>query len=87
MVERDAEGRAMLCKKSDHAVIRLQDAPPVFDMNASICVYKTSSLLSMSTLWDGELRLYEMPEDRSIDINRDIDFNLVELLMRQKGLS
>ncbi len=87
MVELDGEGRATLCKKLDNSVIRRQDAPAVYDMNASIYVYRTSSLLSMKTLWDGELRLYEMPEERSIDIDREIDFKLVELLMREKGLS
>ena len=31
-----------------------------------------------------DTRLFEMPEDRSIDIDSDLDFTLVELLLRKR---
>jgi N-acylneuraminate cytidylyltransferase/CMP-N,N'-diacetyllegionaminic acid synthase len=35
-----------------------------------------------------DTRLFEMPEERSVDIDSEIDFTLVELLLRkQQGIS
>jgi CMP-N,N'-diacetyllegionaminic acid synthase len=34
-------------------------------------------------LWNGRARLYEMPHERSVDIDNEIDFKLVELLMAE----
>jgi CMP-N,N'-diacetyllegionaminic acid synthase len=75
----------VLSKPLPASVKRRQDAPRVFDMNASIYVYKTTSLLSMSTLWDLSVKLFEMPDERSIDIDREIDFKIVELIMKQRN--
>jgi N-acylneuraminate cytidylyltransferase/CMP-N,N'-diacetyllegionaminic acid synthase len=85
MVELTPDKRVRLCKrkKKGHTP-RRQDAPAVFEMNASIYVFRTASLLRMKSLWDGELRLYEIPPERSCDIDREIDFKFVEVLMKEK---
>jgi CMP-N,N'-diacetyllegionaminic acid synthase len=31
-----------------------------------------------------DTRLFEMPEERSVDIDSDLDFTLVELLLRKR---
>jgi len=85
MVEVKSRGQAELCKKSASSVARRQDSPKVYEMNSSIYVFKTKSLLEMSALWDVDVRFYEMPVERSIDIDREIDFKLVELIMNEKA--
>ena len=46
MVEIDPKGFAYLSKKTEKQVIRRQDAPIVYAMNASIYVWKTEVLLN-----------------------------------------
>ena len=65
-------------------VLGRQTAPKVFAMNASVYVWHRHSL--SSSLWDSsKIKLHVMPHERSIDIDYEIDFALVELLMRNRG--
>mgnify|MGYP003783707375 CR=1 FL=1 len=50
-------------------------------MNASIYVWRRAALESGSALFSDGTRLYVMPEERSIDIDSEVDFLLVEQLM------
>ena len=83
MVERKPDGRYGLVVDSD-AVSR-QSAPPVYSMNASIYVWHRRSLAS--GLWNGRTRLYEMPRERSIDVDSELDFRIVELLLGDRGVA
>lgn len=80
MVERKDDGRIGLVVAS--ASTSRQEAPPVYAMNASIYVWHRHTL--SAGLWDGRTRLYEMPRERSVDIDSEIDFRLVELLMEDR---
>ena len=59
-----------------------QVAPQVYDMNASIYIWKRDSLFNDPSLINKYTVLHEMPEDRSIDIDTILDWHLVELLMK-----
>ena len=59
-----------------------QAARPVYDMNASIYIWKRASLFKNVKLINKNTVLYEMPEERSVDIDTMIDWYLVELLMQ-----
>lgn len=83
MVEIDPKGFAYLSKETEKQVIRRQDAPIVYAMNASIYVWKTEVLLNQTRIVSGKMKLIEMPKERSIDIDTGIDFKLVELIMRE----
>jgi CMP-N,N'-diacetyllegionaminic acid synthase len=65
-------------------VLRRQDAPRCFDMNASIYVWKRDALLEHDSLFQTTTRLYEMPEERSLDIDSELDFELVEYIAKQR---
>lgn len=83
MVELDEANRAQLCKTvSGKRVVARQAAPDVFSMNASIYVWKRSAL--GESLWDNAPALYVMPHERSVDIDSEIDFKLVELLLAER---
>lgn len=81
LVELDEHGIAHLSKPPESAVVRRQDAPKCYDMNASIYVWQHRVLFESDTIFNADTRLYEMPEERSIDIDSEIDFRLVELYM------
>lgn len=79
MVERQPDGNVRLVKPLPASVTSRQAAPKVYAMNASIYVWHRHSLTA--GLWNGRTRLYEMPRERSIDIDSEIDFRLVDMLM------
>lgn len=84
MVELDNSGFAFLSKKPEGEVLRRQDAPVVYAMNASVYAWKTDILFQREDIISGRTKFIEMPEDRSIDIDSEIDFKLVELIMKER---
>ena len=81
LVEIDLHGHVKLSKPPVAPIIRRQDAPQCYDMNASIYVWQRDVLFSAPTLFNADTRLYLMPEERSIDIDSEVDFLFVEFLM------
>ena len=81
LVELNADGIVELSKPPKSAIVRRQDAPKCYDMNASIYVWKRQVLISRDTLFNDDTRLYVMPEERSIDIDSELDFRFVEFLL------
>lgn len=79
MVEQREDGSVGLVKTLSQGITSRQAAPKVWSMNASIYVWHRSTL--QAGLWNGRTRLYEMPRERSVDIDSEIDFRLVEMLM------
>ena len=80
MIELDKDSYAYLCKKS--SVVRRQDAASVYELNASIYIYKRDFLLKTDTLHSDKTIIYEMPEIASIDIDGELDFLYVEYLLK-----
>jgi len=84
LVEITPEGTASLCKQLSTPVVRRQDAPQCFDMNASIYVWHSEALFSNDAVVAPGTRLYSMPPERSHDIDGELDFQIVEMLARQR---
>ena len=85
LVEIDSEKRVHLCKKTSTLVFRRQDAPICFDLNASVFCWKRASLFSTNDSVIGNNTIFfEMPAERSIDIDTELDFAIVQLMMEQK---
>lgn len=81
LVEVDEQGLVRLAKPVTTPFARRQDAPKCYDMNASIYVWKRDVLFDAPTLFNADTQLYVMPEERSIDIDSELDFLFVEFLM------
>lgn len=86
MVEQTEDSNWRLVKTLPNGIVRRQDAPVVYSMNASIYVWQRHALATGAAkgLWNGRIKLHVMPHERSIDIDNPIDFQLVEILMRNK---
>ena len=74
--------KIQIVKKSKNKIFSRQVAPKVYDMNASIYIWKKSALFEDTFLVNKNTALYEMPEERSIDIDTMMDWRLVELIMK-----
>lgn len=84
MVERNADGYFERVCRPPQEVFGRQGAPRVYAMNASIYVWRRA-VLSRSLWSSPRVRLHVMPRERSIDIDHEIDFELVELIMKRRG--
>ena len=84
LVEARADGSVGLSKVTNPPIVRRQDAPRCFDMNASIYTWRVAAFLENPAVFYPDTRLFEMPEERSADIDSDLDFALVELLLRKR---
>ncbi|AOV08500.1 cytidylyltransferase domain-containing protein [Sporosarcina ureilytica] len=85
LVEINHEGYASLSKKLDKVIVRRQDAPECYDMNASIYIWRRETLLNSTTVFQEKTLLYEMSEERSIDIDSELDFEFVSFLATKRG--
>ncbi len=85
LVEVNSNGKVELSKKLDSAIVRRQDTPKSYDMNASIYIWKRDVIINSDTLFLEKTGLYIMPEERSIDIDSELDYKFVEFIMKDNN--
>lgn len=83
LVEEDENGVVGLSKPPQTPLFRRQDSPRCYDMNASIYVWKRYSLFENPTVFNKDTIIYVMPEERSTDIDSELDFEIVEMLFKK----
>lgn len=81
LVEEQPDGAVALSKVPAGAVVRRQDAPRCFDLNGSIYVWRRDALMDGDGLWFADTHLFEMPPERSVDIDTETDFAFADFLM------
>ena len=69
-------------KKLSKIISSRQQAPKIFEMNASLYIWKRNVLYSKNPFFRKKTILYEMPFERSIDIDSISDWNLVKLFKK-----
>jgi|TARA_B100001964_G_scaffold237465_2_gene301054 CMP-N,N'-diacetyllegionaminic acid synthase len=79
MIE-EKNGKIQLVKKGNF--IRRQDAPKVYDMNASFYIFKRNFLLNLKKLISKKTVFFEMSEISAFDIDNLIDFKINETLIK-----
>jgi N-acylneuraminate cytidylyltransferase/CMP-N,N'-diacetyllegionaminic acid synthase len=86
IVELTDEGFVRISKETSIPLVRRQDSPTCFDMNASIHIWRRETLFASDARFQNDTVLYEMPFERSIDIDTEIEFTINELLMKHFGV-
>lgn len=91
-VETDHRGYAVVSKRLQTPPSSRQQAPTVYDMNDSIYVIWKKALIKHSDITvpiqlvqELRHRIFVMPEERSVDVDRLIDFQFIELLLNGKN--
>jgi N-acylneuraminate cytidylyltransferase/CMP-N,N'-diacetyllegionaminic acid synthase len=87
LVELDQNGFVIRSKNLDEPIYRRQDSPKCFDMNASIYIWKRQAFYNNTSVLTDNTSIFIMPEARSVDIDSEFDFQIVNLLMKNKELS
>ena len=60
-----------------------QKAPKVYDMNASIYIWKRAALIKYNTLFTKKTSIFLMSVDRSFDIDTILDLEIIKFLMKK----
>ena len=78
------KGKIFISKKSNRKVLSRQQAPKVYEMNASIYGWKREYLIKTDNLFSEKTSFYFMPHERSIDIDDVVDFKIVEMFLKNE---
>lgn len=84
MVELDKDDYARLSKNPSDRVLRRQDTPKVYAMNAAVYVYKKDFLERTDSIHGEKTKIIEMPEERSVDIDTPKDLRFAKFLMEER---
>jgi len=77
-------GYAKLIKPLSDTIIRRQDTPACYDMNASIYIWRRDTLFQNQSVLTNKTMTYFMPEERSIDIDTEFDLKIVRFLAESR---
>lgn len=83
LVEARDDGSVAVSKQLPVGIVRRQDAPMTYDMNASIYVWRTAPFRHDPKVFYPDTCIFEMPPERSHDIDSPLDFEIVDFLMRR----
>ena len=83
MMEIGDDGFATIVKKGSKPIVRRQDAPKVLSLTPAAYVVKKSALYAYEHWSNAKCKIYEMPRERAVDIDTEIDFKIVEFLIGQ----
>lgn len=84
LVELKEDGYVALSKRLAEGIKRRQDSPPCFDMNASIYAWKRESFFGQTSIFSAKTGIHVMPEERSLDIDSELDFRIVKFLLETR---
>ncbi len=84
LVEPDQYGYLRVSKQTADDIVARQQAPVVWEHAASTYVVDPSYLKKANELFHGRVLPYLMPPERCLDIDTELDFKLVEFLMKER---
>jgi CMP-N,N'-diacetyllegionaminic acid synthase len=84
LVEAAPDGSLKMSKEHNGPVLARQQAPPVYEHVAGVYVLDTAYLRRAGHLLDGHAEGYEVSEDKAFDIDSDLDFLLIEFLLKRR---
>jgi N-acylneuraminate cytidylyltransferase len=65
-------------------IARRQDAPVGYDLTTVAFVLRPEFILEKEHIWDGRIRGVVIPQERAIDIDTELDFEVADFLMRKR---
>ena len=84
LVEPDEAGSLRISKPLPGGVVARQQAPTVWEHAASTYVVDPAYLKRAKGLFEGRVLPYLMPPERCLDIDSELDFKIVECLMKER---
>jgi N-acylneuraminate cytidylyltransferase len=69
--------------KSDNSYARRQETPTIFDMTTVAYVSRPEFIKQANGIFDGRVKGVEIPAERALDIDTELDFQIAEFLMNK----
>jgi CMP-N,N'-diacetyllegionaminic acid synthase len=86
LVEPDVSGALKMSKARGSTVLSRQNAPPVYEHVAGVYVLDADYVRRAEHLLEGHAAGYEVPEDKALDVDSELDFQVIEYLLgRRQG--
>ena len=84
MVNLDDRGYAHIVISTGNYITRRQDAPPVYDMTTVTYAARPDFIMRAHSIFEGKVMVVEVPSERALDIDTELDFKIAEYLMKEK---
>ena len=78
MVKKDENQNIQLLLKNDKIVVNRQHSPEAFDITTCAYVTRTNFIKDNDSIFDGKVFGIEIPQERAIDIDTIVDFDIAE---------
>ena len=85
MVKKDENQNIQLLLKNDKKIVNRQLAPESFDITTCAYVTRTNFVKDNNSIFDGKVCGIEVPQERAIDIDTIVDFDIAEFLMKRNA--
>jgi CMP-N-acetylneuraminic acid synthetase len=85
MVKKEEDNQVDLVIEQGKKYSRRQDTPEIFDLTTVCYVGKPSTILSKNSIFEGKVAGVEIPRERAIDIDTELDFQIAEFLFKSKA--
>lgn len=79
-------GYIKLAMEPDEPITRRQDCPAVYDLNNSIWVFSRKAILEEKSRIPEKSKIYLMDAGQSVDVDSEIDFKVLEILMKEQDV-
>jgi N-acylneuraminate cytidylyltransferase len=84
MVKKGENNQVNLVIQQGEKYSRRQDTPEIFDLTTVCFVGKPSTILTKNSIFEGKVAGVEIPRERAIDIDTELDFQIAEFLFKSK---
>ena len=84
MVKKGEDNQVDLVIQQGDKYSRRQDTPQVFDLTTVCYVGKPGTILTKNSIFEGKVAGVEIPRERAIDIDTELDFQIAEFLFKSK---
>ena len=85
MVKMDEAGYASLVIPPGRDISGRQSAPQVYDMTTVAYAVRADLIRQGKTIFEGKVRCVTVPDERALDIDTPLDFELAEIFLKRKG--
>jgi N-acylneuraminate cytidylyltransferase len=85
MVKKGEGNQVNLVIQQGEKYSRRQDTPEIFDLTTVCYVGKPSTILTKNSIFEGKVAGVEIPRERAIDIDTELDFQIAEFLFKSKA--
>jgi CMP-N-acetylneuraminic acid synthetase len=85
MVQKNDSAFIDVLMKNDKRYTRRQETPVIFDMTTVAYVSRPEYIKKATGIFDGKVKGVEIPAERALDIDTELDFEIAEFLMGKKN--